>query len=208
MSAVSPGSVVRDAYSPVPELNLLKEFLERSGDHLSVIGFELFDWDDDLDWFCGAAPDTYLDRLIPFAYATSSGSYYALWRCDDRPDLAALPVVFFGDEGDLCIEAGDLRELFQLLGADPDPEELDDYFDLDAPQDRADRERFDVTLAEYREWLLREFGLAPLDSRDAVDEQRADAYALRFAHWIAEFADEGLLNHATRALGVDISAEG
>ncbi|MEV5826735.1 hypothetical protein AB0L25_14250 [Spirillospora sp. NPDC052242] len=27
------------------------------------------------NWFCGDAPDTYLDRLIPFAYATSSGSY-------------------------------------------------------------------------------------------------------------------------------------
>ncbi|NBE57103.1 hypothetical protein GUY60_37985 [Streptomyces sp. YC537] len=189
---------MRDAYSPVPELNLLKEFLDRSGDHLGAIGFELFDWNDDLDWFCGAAPDAYLDRLIPFAYATSSGSYYALWRCDDRSDLATLPVVFFGDEGDLRIEAADLRELFQLLGAAPDPEELDDLFDTDDPEGREDRERFDVTLAEYQAWLRREFGLAPLDA----DEQRVGMHTLRFTHWIAEFADEGLLRHVTRTLGV------
>ncbi|MFB8038719.1 hypothetical protein ACFC5Z_38615 [Streptomyces sp. NPDC056004] len=86
-------------------------------------GFELFKYDKGLDRFCGDAPDAYLDRLIPFAYATHSGSYYALWRCDDRTDLATLPVVFSGDEGDLCTEACNLRELFRLLAAEPDDPE-------------------------------------------------------------------------------------
>lgn len=193
-----------DAYSPVPELNLLKAFEDRSGEHLFATGFELIAYDDDLDWFRGAAPDTYRDRLIPFAYATSSGSYYALWRHDDRADLATLPVVFFGDEGDLCIEAADLRELFQLLGTDLEPDELDDLFDPDDADGRADRERYHESLAEYRDWLQREFGLAPLANPEDIDETRISAHTHRFVDWVAEFADEALLQQVADTLGMRI----
>ncbi|GHG99421.1 hypothetical protein GCM10018780_26100 [Streptomyces lanatus] len=81
-----------------------------------------------------------LDRLIPFAYATHSGSFYALWRCDDRTDLATLPVIFFGDEGDLYVEAANLRELLRTRA-------LEQNFALtpldnpDAPDDLLDHVR-------------------------------------------------------------------
>lgn len=76
-----------DAYCPISELNLLKELQDSLEGQFFATGFELIEYNDDLDWFCGDAPDAYLDRLSPFAYASSSGSYYAPWRCDDRTDL-------------------------------------------------------------------------------------------------------------------------
>ncbi|GAA2878712.1 hypothetical protein GCM10010517_40800 [Streptosporangium fragile] len=33
-------------------------------------------------------------RSVPFTRASDSGSFYALWPCDDREDLATLPVIF------------------------------------------------------------------------------------------------------------------
>ncbi|MCZ1013123.1 hypothetical protein [Streptomyces noursei] len=50
--------------------------------------------------------------------ANASGSRYALWRVDDRAELATLPVVVFGDEGGIGLVARNLRELFQQLGCD------------------------------------------------------------------------------------------
>ncbi|MDP9795316.1 hypothetical protein J2S43_003828 [Catenuloplanes nepalensis] len=59
-------------------------------------GFGLDDWDDksglEADW---SKDPEFLSALIPFARATGGGSFYALWRIDDRADLAALPVVAF-----------------------------------------------------------------------------------------------------------------
>ncbi|OEV05038.1 hypothetical protein [Streptomyces oceani] len=178
-----------DVYSPVPELNLLKEFEDSLGGRFFAPGFELFDYDLDLDWFCGDAPDAYLDRLIPFAYATSSGSYYALWRCDDRTDLATLPVVFFGDEGDLWVEASDLRELFRSLAAEPD--------------DHEDRARLAPARERYLAWLWEHFGLTPGDSSDDDEGVALAEYTRRFADWVSEFAPEDLLDQVLSALDLE-----
>ncbi|WP_017591929.1 hypothetical protein [Nocardiopsis potens] len=177
------------AYSPVPELNALKEFQDGLEGGFFSPGFELFEYGRDVDWFCGGAPDAYLDRLVPFAYATSSGSYYALWRRDDRTDLAALPVVFFGDEGDLQIEACDLRELFRLLSVESD--------------DPEERTRLAPARQEYLAWLDRTFGLAPFDSADDADGAALAEHTRRFAEWVAEFASEDLLDQVLGALGLE-----
>lgn len=183
-----------DAYSPIPELNSLKEFQDSLGGQFFAPDFELFAYNDDLDWFCGDAPDAYLDRLIPFAYATASGSFYALWRCDDRADLATLPVIGFGDEGDLWVEARDLRELFQFLAAEADD-----------PEDRA---RVAPARERYLAWLQQNFGLTPPDGTDDGDGEDLAEYARRFAVWVSEFASEDLLAHVLGALGVEMPASG
>ncbi|MGI5290454.1 hypothetical protein ACQEVF_44975 [Nonomuraea polychroma] len=170
-----------DAYSPIPELNLLKEFSDNLGEFFNEDGFELFEYNDDQDWFCGAAPDAYLDRLVPFAWATGSGSHYALWRCDDRTDLATLPIIFFGDEGDINVEACNLLELFQLLGVDADD-----------PEDRAE---LAPAREEYLAWLQQNFGLTPFDSVSDGDQEALAELTRRFAAWVAEFAPADLLNH-------------
>lgn len=179
-----------NAYSHIPELNLLKEFDDSLGGQFFAPGFELMKYNKDLDWFCGDAPDAYLDRLIPFAYATHSGSYYALWRCDDRTDLATLPVIFFGDEGDLWVEAGNLRELFQSLALEPD--------------DPEDRVRLASARQRYLAWLQQNFEPTSLDNSDDVDGENLAKYTRRFAVWVSEFASDELLEDVLSALGVDI----
>ncbi|WP_055548379.1 hypothetical protein [Streptomyces sp. NBRC 110028] len=180
-----------DAYSPIPELNALKEFEDSLGGQFFAPGFEMFAYNDDLDWFCGDAPDAYLDRLIPFAYATGSGSYYALWRCDDRADLATLPVICFGDEGDLRVEACDLRGLFRLLAAEA--------------EDPEDRDRVAPARRRYLAWLHQNFGITPTGDSDG--EELAER-TRRFAEWVSEFASGDLLDHVLGALGVDIPTPG
>ncbi|MEE4419087.1 hypothetical protein [Streptomyces bugieae] len=157
-----------NAYSPLPELNALKGLEDRLAGQYFAPGFELFAYDDDdRDWFCGMAGPEYLERLIHFAYANASGSYYALWRCDDRADLATLPVIFFGDEGDLGVVACGLRELFRLLACEPDD-----------PEDECPGRQ------EYVAWLSRNFGLTAPQHAGEVTGPAEKQFGRRFADWV------------------------
>ncbi|WP_336205272.1 hypothetical protein [Nonomuraea sp. LPB2021202275-12-8] len=69
------------------------------------------------------------DQLIPFAQATASGSFYALWKRDGGTDLARLPVIFCGDEGELYMAARDLLELFRLRAAEDEDSIIADLLD-------------------------------------------------------------------------------
>ncbi|MFI0714353.1 hypothetical protein ACH4SK_27620 [Streptomyces inhibens] len=161
-----------DTYSPIPELNLLKEFDDQCTDFYSP-GFELREYNNDSSWSDSASPEFY-DRVIPFAQATSSGSFYALWRCDDRADLATLPVILFGDEGDLYISAHNLLDLFHDL-AEGD-------FDGPAPI----REEYLTTRRAYLAWLERNFGpTRPEHERSPMEE-----YGWRFADWLLSVGSE------------------
>lgn len=113
-----------------------------------------------------------LDQLIPFAHATGSGSFYALWRCDDRTDLATLPVIFFGDEGGLDVVAQGLRDLFQLLA-------LDDEWLLPWDPTREHSAGHPAYLA----WLESTFGLTMPDSPDPIVNAARHEYGRRFLDW-------------------------
>lgn len=111
-----------DAYSPIPELNQLKACEDRQEGRWYADGFELRGFGHDfglVHWLDtagaqDAAPPHQLSRLTGFADATGSGSFYALWYCDDRSDLATLPVIRFGDEGGLDVVGCGLRDPFRL----------------------------------------------------------------------------------------------
>ncbi|HEY1174566.1 MAG TPA: hypothetical protein VGF17_00285, partial [Phytomonospora sp.] len=143
-------------YSPIPELNLLHDFAE-AHPYFSE-GFEFYDFDRPdaglVEWFDmkGDEPGIgdFLDRLLPFAQATGGGSFYALWRHDDRADLGALPVVFFGDEGALDVVGTGLRDLFRLLA-------LDDETLGSTEEDGPHSDDHDA----YVGWLSATFGLTP-----------------------------------------------
>ncbi|GAA3141167.1 hypothetical protein GCM10010466_35220 [Planomonospora alba] len=161
-----------DVYSPVPELNLLKELQDRLGGKPYSGEFELIDYGD-LRYVSGHEDPEFQERLIPFARACGSGSFYALWRCDDREDLATLPVIFCGDEGEIFIEASDLRDLFRLLaldGAHLDGAELEE-------EDHSDGHH------EYLAWLNEHFGLAPPQDAAPIHEAAFQRYAGPFAEW-------------------------
>lgn len=162
-----------NAYSPIPELNLLKEFEDHVKDWYSH-GFSLrdYNWDVGVDvWLEDSAEPNYpefYDRVIPFAKATISGSVYALWRCDERADLATLPIIFFGDEGDLTVDARNLRDLFRLLAV-----EDKDGGPVPARQD-------------YLAWLNQNFGLTPPEDPAEITWSAMQEYGWRFADWMLQ----------------------
>lgn len=171
------------SYSPVPELNLLKELQDRLGFENYAEGFGLTDYNDNAGLAAGWSKDAdFLARLIPFAQANGTGSIYALWRVDDRTDPATLPVVVFGDEGGHHVVARDLRELLRLLA-------LDGAISVDwdsacfSPGPEEDEEHCEGH-AEYVAWLLQTFGLSGPEDHDALVTAAQREFGERFADWI------------------------
>ncbi|MFC9330691.1 hypothetical protein [Kitasatospora sp. NPDC057015] len=175
---------MQDPYSDVPELNLIAELERELDGSYAAEGFALTDYRDDSGLTAGWSADpAFLSRLVPFAQANGSGSIYALWRVDDRSDLAALPVVVFGDEGGQHVVARDLREFLRLLGYDTEISVDHDsaYFHrLD------DHEPSDGHPA-YLAWLEERFGLAPADDPDEVVAAAQAEFGGPFADWARPF---------------------
>ncbi len=173
-------------YSPVPELNLLKELEEQAAGDFVADGFETLGYDDP-ELLSGWPEDpAFRSRLVPFALANGSGSVYALWRCDDREDPAALPVVVLGDEGALAVVAENPRGLVLLLGADSEIGADHGYppYLRGEPQDEHGPRR-----ARYRAWLQEHFGRGlPTDSEvAAVLDGAQNRYGERFARWTERY---------------------
>jgi len=174
----------RDPYSPVPELNLLFAFQRSHGFEDYADGFGLTTYGDPAGLESGWSKDPgFLAGLISFAQANGSGSFYALWRVDDRADLATLPVVVFGDEGGQHVVARNLRELLQLVGYDceisVDWDEAYYYRGEDFEHRRGH--------AEYVAWLDQHFGLAPAADPDSLVSAAQAEFGDRFAAWANPF---------------------
>ncbi|MFI6740823.1 hypothetical protein ACIBI9_48555 [Nonomuraea sp. NPDC050451] len=163
-----------DVYSPVPELNLLKEFEDGCDE-----AYAAWAWMDDFGEMEFLDDPRLKQGLLRFAQANLSGSIYALWKCDDGTDLASLPVVLLGDEGGIHVVARNLREFFQVLGSLKGDLacDLDEVFETD-----------DAELpgqAQYLAWLGRHFGLAaPEDPWDIIQGAQEDL-AQELAEWIS-----------------------
>lgn len=155
------------AFSPIPELNLLKEFHDAQG-HYFVQGFEMYGFG--ADNYQDSEPEL-AERLLYFAQANGSGSLYGIWRRDDREDLAAQPVVAMGDEGGIHLVARDLREFLRFLAACPPDAEPDIDWACFGWRDGYDP----VDNTSYLAWLERTFGLRPADDcEDVVEEARRE----------------------------------
>ncbi|MEV5912580.1 hypothetical protein AB0M00_27230 [Streptomyces chartreusis] len=171
-------------YSPVAELNLLKEFQDQVGYEYYADGFELTEYGDLSGLVAGWSDDPeFTGRLIPFAQATGGGSFYALWRLDDRTDAAGLPVVVFGDEGGQHVVARNLRELLQLLCFDA---EISVDWD-EAYYYRSEGEPHSDRHDEYVAWLDRHFGLPATKDPAAVLAAAQADLGQRFANWAKPF---------------------
>lgn len=174
------------AYSPVAELNALHEFQAEAGYENYADGFGLDDWNDTSGLEAGWSKDPeFLAALVPFARATGGGSFYALWRIDDRADAATLPVVVFGDEGGQHVVARDLRELLQILTFDAEPSIDWDrvYFYRGEDDEHRDAHQ------DYVAWLAEHFQLSPVTDADAVVAAAQAEFGARFTAFTARFLD-------------------
>ncbi|MEU4692262.1 hypothetical protein [Actinoplanes sp. NPDC023714] len=171
------------AYSPVPELNLLHAFQERHGYESYSECFGLDDWNDTSGLEAGWSADPgFLAGLIPFARATGGGSFYALWRIDDRPDL---PVIVFGDEGGEHVVARNVRELFRLLTFDSEPMVDHDGVVFYRDPDDEHSEHHDAFVT----WLADRFGLAPADDPATLVAAAQAEFGDAFATWKRQYLD-------------------
>lgn len=173
-------------YSPVPELNALYA-LDDPHDEFLAEGLELGEFNDRSGLRAGWSADPeFLDRLLPFASANGSGSEYALWRVDDRADLAALPVVAFGDEGGAQVIARDLRELLRILAYDV---ELTIDWDS-ACYYKDDEHEASTRHDDYVAWLGEHLGLTPDEDPDEAIAAAQAQYGEQFARWCKKFLSE------------------
>lgn len=172
------------AFPPIPELDLLKAFAERCGTEFFANGFEFLDGFPEHEELATVEEPECADGFLTFAQATSSGSFYALWRVDDREDLASLPVVAFGDEGGYGTVATGLRALFRQLGCDwPQSVDWGGARFTEPEEDDRKSGRHD----EYVAWLKETFGLTPPDDPNVLLDEAVDEYEDRLDAWIERF---------------------
>lgn len=163
-------------YSPIPELNQLKDFYDRVGHVGFSDGFEFYDYGSNAGLDTWSPDPEFVSRFIPFAQSTGSGSSYALWRCDDRTDLATLPVIMVGDEGELYVVARNLLELFQVLTIDSE------FHDPDLVEDHS------FAHEDYLTWLDQNFGLGPPEDLEAFWAEMKEVRD-QFRTWRSQYVD-------------------
>jgi hypothetical protein len=168
---------------PVPDaLAQLLEFQNETGFEYYAEGFGLqYDDKSGLRYGWSEAP-AFLDKLMPFAQANGSGSFYALWQHDDSTDLANLPVVVFGDEGGEFVVAENIAGLLQLLTLDSEPMIYEDVSFYKDPED--DPSEY---AADYRNWLKERFKLDPVEEGDDIIVPAQEKYQAAFDKWKNQF---------------------
>ncbi|MEU6040456.1 hypothetical protein ABZ801_34120 [Actinomadura sp. NPDC047616] len=175
------------AYSPVPELNLLMELQQRLDGEFISDGFELIEFGEPRHDGWSDAPE-FLEGFLPFAYANSSGSLYALWRIDHRTDLASLPIAVFGDEGGIHLTALNLRDLLRQLACDR-PISVDwggaDFGEYEGHH----RESGGQGHRTYLSWLEQHFSLTPPDDPNDLVRVAHAELGERFVGWVGRFVD-------------------
>jgi hypothetical protein len=126
----------------------------------------------------------FLSRLLPFATANGSGSFYALWADGNSEGASSFPVVAFGDEGGAHVVAENLRALLRILAFDVEPR-----IDLGGVSyDRYD-DKHTRSHDAYVQWLSG-LGLEPAaDPMTIVDAAQAKHKAA-FDAWFADYYQE------------------
>lgn len=127
--------------------------------------------------------DEFLDRMLPFAQASASGSFYVLWNPD--PSLALppdrWPVVVFGDEGGEWVIARDVRELLRVSTCDVEP-----MIDMDRVHYYRSEHHYrkSAELDRYVEWLRERFQIAPLDDPEEILKAAQQEWQTPFERWM------------------------
>jgi hypothetical protein len=197
----------KGTWQGIRDLEALRGLQADTGKHFLAPGFELIDFGDEAGVGTWSQDPEFLGSLHTFAQANASGSHYAIWRVDDRPDPASLPAVVFGDEGGLGVVARSLPELFQQVASG---QELlvDDYsawFYRVADDDQSARRTADEG---FLAWLADSYGLAPAENPAALIDAAVREYGELFARWMGRFVDdEDFVDEFLSDIGVQVDEE-
>jgi hypothetical protein len=155
-----------------------KEFATNFGKHATPQALEK------LLAFQESADAAFQEKLMPFAQANGSGSFYALWD-DGSKSTSDMPVVAFGDEGGVHVVAENARGLLQLLCFDAEP--MIDFDEVTYYKNEDDHEPSDKH-DEYVEWLKQELDLAPADPK-AVMQAATAKHKAKFDAWFGKYVE-------------------
>ncbi|WP_118975701.1 hypothetical protein [Taibaiella koreensis] len=128
--------------------------------------------------------EAFLERLIPFAQANGSGSFYTFWDNGTGKPLEAMPILVFGDEGGVHIVAEDFRQLLQLLTYDT--EISVDFETAYFYKHEEDHEPSDDQPA-FREWLKENCNLDPVQEPNQTIKAAQDKYQQPFEVWFKQY---------------------
>jgi hypothetical protein len=168
-------------YSVPPELEKLLAFQEgvaEFGQYSEGFGLlrddkgGLQSWSDD---------SAFLSRLLPFAAADGSGSFYALWANAESDDCGSFPVIAFGGEGGMHVVAEDVRGLLRILALDAEP-----MISLGGVGYYKDDAAHSAHHDAYLRWMS-ELGLSPAQAPMAIVEAAQAKYQAAFEAWSAQY---------------------
>ena len=130
--------------------------------------------------------ENFLDRLLPFAQANGTGSFYAIWNDGSEKPLNQMPVIVFGDEGGVHVVAENILQLLHLLSYDTEI-----WVDFDETYFYKDEEDYEESedLSEYLRWLKGDYSLNPIEEPNALINVAQDKYKESFDKWFVQYFD-------------------
>lgn len=128
----------------------------------------------------------FLNKLIVFAQANTSGSKYALWINNENNSNSQLPVVIFGDEGGYHVVAGNIKELIQILLYDTEP--MVDWDNVcylkDKDHESSSQHKF------FADWAKDKFNISVPEDITSIVKNAQKNYGDSFNNWIKLFVPQ------------------
>jgi hypothetical protein len=128
--------------------------------------------------------EEFLNKLIPFASANSSGSIYSIWINDNEKSLNKMPIVVFGDEGGVHIIAENIFELLHLLTYDVEicVDEDRAYFEKDNNKYKESKNH-----EKYIKWIKEHYYLEKIEDPEKIIKKAQEKYKDGFDKWFKKY---------------------
>jgi len=126
----------------------------------------------------------FLNKLLPFARANASGSFYALWIHDNNKQLNQLPVVVFGDEGGEHIIAENILQLLHLITFD-----VEINVDEDKATFKKRRKKPSENLEKYLKWVKENYDLDRIEKPETIIKNAQSKYKDSFEEWCNQYLE-------------------
>ncbi|HMR84282.1 MAG TPA: hypothetical protein PKE30_14165 [Niabella sp.] len=128
--------------------------------------------------------NSFLERLLPFAQANGTGSFYAIWLDGTTKPINEMPIVVFGDEGGVHIVAENFLQLLHLLTFDAEISvDFDKAWFYKDENDYKESEDLD----EFLEWLKDDYGLDQVQEPADIIGAAQEKYKEAFDKWFGQY---------------------
>lgn len=128
--------------------------------------------------------EVFLSKLLPFAKANASGSFYAFWINDETKSLNQLPIVVFGDEGGEHVVAENILQLMHLLTHDA---EL--YVNSAEVCFKKRKKKPSDNLEKYLVWIKENYNLDRIKDPEHIISLAQEKYQEDFNKWLKNYYD-------------------